>query len=320
MRVTNEQFMAERDKLRKADLAISDLSSGGGYLVTAQAKAWIERMIDESVLLQRVNKKEMYSHTQEYDLFSFPTRIAFPGAEATAATSGQRVKPTTAKVTLSAVLIKAQVNLNDLVLEDNIEKEAFQAKIVRALPGVLGRDVEELLINGDTTLNGTDTYLDLWDGLLKASTSNSVSHGTVAIDKSLFPAMMKALPSRYHRNEKNYEFWTSHTAVIDYADSISNRATGYGDATLQQNGQLMWRGKPIVGVPLFPTNQGAGTNETSMIMTDPMNCILGVYTGVQVKTDEDIETGVVKIVARMRLAFKYLEETSVVKGTAIKVA
>lgn len=317
MRVTNEQFMAERDAIRKADLAISDITTDGGYLVTAQAKQWIERMIDESVLLQRVNKKEMYSHTQEYDLFSFPSRITYPGAEATATT---RSKPTTAKVTLSAVLIKAQVNLNDLVLEDNIEKAAFQQKIVKALPGALSRDVEELLINGDTSLNGADTYLDLWDGLLKAATTNTVSHGTVAIDKSIFPAMMKALPSRYHRNEKSYEFWTSHQAVIDYADSIANRVTGYGDATLQQNGDLMWRGKPIVGVPLFPTAQGAGTNETSMIMTDPMNCILGVYTGVQLKTDEDIETGVVKMVARMRLAFKYLEEDSVVKGTAIKVS
>jgi hypothetical protein len=51
-------------------------------------------------------------------------------------------------------LFKAEVHLSDEVLEDNIEQATLQQTILDMIAEAAGRDMEDIVINGDKNLRG----------------------------------------------------------------------------------------------------------------------------------------------------------------------
>ena len=95
-----------RSLLEKADLALADLTTGGGLLLPAQAQKFMRLLIKQSVLLQMVTVVPMAAPKQELPKIKFGSRILRPGQEATALTQAQRAKPDLSKVELDAQLFK----------------------------------------------------------------------------------------------------------------------------------------------------------------------------------------------------------------------
>jgi HK97 family phage major capsid protein len=307
-----------RSILEKADLALSDLTTSGGLLQPAQAAKFMRILIKQSKLMGMSTVVPMRSPKQLIEKIRFNGRVLRAGTEATALASGDRSKPDLGKVELDAQLFKAEVRLDNEVLEDSIERAELRQTIMQILGEAISRDIEEVAVNGDTA--SADPFLAKFNGILKQATSNIVDAGVTSLNKTIFRDLMRAMPSEFLRNKAAMKLITSVDAEIDYRDSVSDRATGLGDALLSQEAPVTYSGIPLVDCQLFPENLGVGNNCTNVIFTDPKNINFGLWRNIRIETDKLVSEGVLIIVATLRFDVKYAEETAVAKAINVKVA
>lgn len=306
-----------RTLLEKADLALSDLLSGG-ELVAAQAKKFVRLLIKESVILGKASVRPMKSKKQKIEKIRFGSRILRAGSSKIPLPVGDRSKPTTSEVELSAKLFKAEVHLDNEVLEDNIEQGSLRQTVMELMGEAISRDMDEVIVQGDTT--SADAFLAPFDGMLAGATTNVVAGGSVSLASTQLKGAIKAMPQEFIRNKKKLRFLTSVDAETDFRDTLAARATVAGDRFLLEDVPIMYSGIPISDVPMFPENLGIGGNETNVILTDPKNLAVGIWRKITFETDKDISAGILKIVASLRFDFKYVHEPAVVKINAITVS
>lgn len=310
-------YLDNRTILEKADLALADLTTGGGLLKPAQAQKFMRLLIKESVLMKLATVVPMASPKQQVSKIKFGSRILRPGQEATALAPADRTKPDMSMVELDAQLFKAEVRLSDETLEDSIERGELRQTIMEMMAEAIARDMEEVIINGDTT--SLDPFLAVLDGLLKQATSNVVDAAGASISKPMLQDMLKALPSEHLRNKKIMRFLTSVDADLDYRNTLAERATVAGDRLLETDTPVLHGGVPVLPVPLFPENLGASTNQTVALLCDPKNIHVGIWRQVRLESGRDISEGTLKIVATLRFDVKYAEEPGVAKAINVQL-
>jgi len=307
-----------RSIIEKADLAVADLTSGGGLLQPAQAAKFMRLLVKQSTVMNMATVVPMRSPKQLIEKIRFGSRVLRAGTEAVALPVGDRVKPDLTKTELDAKLFKAEARISYEALEDSIERGALKNTIMQLLGEAIARDMDEVIINGDT--GSADPFLAQLDGLLKQTTSNVVDGGTVPLNKGVLRDMLKAMPSEWLRNKKIMRYITSVDALIDYRDTLAGRATGAGDKFLETDAPVLYSGVPLVDAPLFPENLGIGTNETNVLLSDPKNIQVGIWRKIRIETQQDAPAGVLIIVATLRFDVKWAEETAAAKAIKVTVA
>ena len=307
--------LSNKTLLEKADLALADLTTAG-VLQPAQAVKFLRLAIKNAKLLPMTTVVPMKAQKQQVENIRFAGRILRAGQENTELAAGDRVKPTTGKVELDAKLFKGEVNLSDEVLEDNIEREELRNTIMTLMSEAVGRDMEEIVISGDTT--SADPFLAQFDGILKQATSHVVDAGGVALNKSVLRNTVKAMPSEYRRDKSILKFLTSTNAEIGYRDTLAERATNLGDAALAENLPAFYSGMPVTDIPLMPEDIG-GPNLTNVLFCDPKNIQVGVWRQIKVATDKNVKAGTIIIVVTMRFDCKYAVEEAVTKAINVAV-
>ena len=287
-------------------------------LQPAQAQKFLRILIDEAVLLKMATVTGMKSPKQLIEKIKFGSRILRNGNEAQALSSADRAKPDLSNVELDAKLFKAEVRLNNEVLEDSIERGTLRQTIMQLMAERIAVDMDEVLVQGDTT--SSDTFLNQFNGLLASVSSHTVDRADSTATRSLWRDMLKAMPNAFLRNKKTLRFLTSIDAEIDYRDSLADRATpNVGDRFVEEDAPSMYSGVPVVSVPLFPENIGTGSHCTNAVLIDPKNMNVGIWRDIRVETDKLVSEGVLIIVATLRFDFKLAEETASVKATNIRV-
>lgn len=310
--------MDNRTILEKADLALSDLTNGGGILAPAQAQKFIRILINEGTLLKLGTVVPMRSPKQQLETIRFGSRILRSGSEATALPAAQRATPQLGKVELDAQLFKAEVRMSDEVLEDSIERGQLRQTIMQLMAEAIARDMDEVIIQGDKT--SPDPFLAKFDGLLKQANSNLVDAQGQTANKGLFRDLLKTLPHQFIRDKRQYRYLTSINAEIDYKDSLADRASPGSDKYVEDDVAATYGGTPIVPVPMFPENLGAQANTTNILLTDPKNINVGIWRQIRVETDKIITDGVLIVVATMRFDARFAEETAVARAFNCRVA
>jgi HK97 family phage major capsid protein len=310
-------LLDNRTILEKADLALSDLTTGGGLLQPAQAQKFLRILISEAVILKQATVVPMRSPKQLIEKIRFANRILRSGSESVALSAADRAQPNLGKVELDAQLFKAEVRLNNEVLEDSIERGQLRQTIMQLMAEAIARDVDEVVIQGDRT--SADPFLAKLDGILKQATSNIVDAQNQTTNKSVFRDMLKTLPNAFVRNKKQLRFFTSVNSEIDYKDSLSERATVGGDKYVEEDVPATYSGVPVLDVPMFPEDLGPSANTTAVVLTDPKNINVGIWRNIRVEVDRIVTDGVLVIVATLRFDVKYAEETAVVKAVNVKV-
>ncbi len=302
--------------MEKADITIADLIADGGYLEDEQSKKFIRNLIEESMVVRMSTVYGMKSHTRLIDKIGFNGRVLRPASSATALAVADRAKPVTDQVSLGTELFKAEVRLNDEVLEDNIEGGTLKATVMSMFAEQISLDMDEIVVNGDTA--SADPFLAKFDGWLKLATSHVVNAGSVALTKSHLKAAVKAMPSKYNRNKKKQRFAISDDGEVDYRDAVADRATVLGDKMLQDDVPVRYATRPILPIPVFPDNLGVGTDCTNVVLTDPKNSVVGIWRKIKIQTGVDIVTGEWIAVATVRFGFEWQEEDAVVKIENVK--
>ena len=301
-----------RSILEKADLALADLTTGGGILLPAQAQKFLRLLIKQSVLLQYATVTPMAAPKQQINKIKFGSRVLRPGKEATPLPDAQRVAPDLSHVELDAKLYKAEIHLDDEVLEDNIERGDLRQTIMELLAEAISRDMEDVVINGDTS--STDPLLSTMDGLLKQAKSHVVDAAAAPIGKNLLRDMVKTMPSEYLRDKSTLRYLTSVDSDLNYRAALAERPTPGGDKFLETDAAVYYSGVALQPIPLFPDTLGQAGNQTVLLLLNPKNIQVGIWRQIRIETWRDISAGVLKVVATLRCDATYAEEPAVVKA------
>jgi hypothetical protein len=310
-------YLSNRTILEKADLALADLTAGGGILKPAQAQKFMRLLIKESVLMKMATVVPMGSPKQQISKIKFGSRILRPGQEATALGVADRAKPDLSYVELDAKLFKAEVRLSDETLEDSIERGELRQTIMEMIAEAISRDMEEVIVNGDVA--SADPFLAVMDGVLKQATSNVVDAAANPISKDLMSDMLKTLPSEHLRDKKAMRFLSSVDADLDYRNTLAERATAVGDKFLEGDTPVLYSGVPVQPVPLFPENLGVGNDQTNILLCNPKNIHVGIWRQIRIESARDISEGSLKIVATLRFDVQYAEEPGVAKSINVQL-
>lgn len=293
---------------RKADLALSDLASGG-LLNAEQSTTFFRNLIDQPTILQEARTVQMSGPTREINKIGFGSRILKPASQTAgsrALSLSDRSKPDTSKVTLTTKEVIAEIRLPYETLEDNIERGSMEDTIIQLIAERAALDLEELIIQGDT--GSGDSYLALIDGVLEISTSHVVDAANAGVSPSIFNDAIKALPTQYRRNKRQMRFYSSHDVEQDYRLAVSSRQGGnLGDATLVGDTPISVFGVPLRGVAKMP--------DANMILVNPNNIIIGIQRNVRIETDKSIQDREIVIVLTARVAIEVEEENAIVKVT-----
>ena len=306
-----------RTIMEKADIAVSDLTTNGGFN-TQQTNTFIRGLIELPTLLNEIRVVPMPSPQFTINKIGLGTRVLH-GAPAevvgTTLDAAKRVAPTTSKIVLNSKEIMAEVHIPYDVLEDNVEGNNLGATIMSMVMDKVAIDLEELVVNGDTTiLAATDDLLCKCDGVLKRASAHVIDNTAtpVAISNAPFEAMLKSMPNKYLRNVSAMRFYASPHAEIDYASWLGERETALGDNRLLSN----WQGNRPLGIPLKAC---ANMANAKSIFCDPKNIILGIQRNISVETDKDIRSRVLIFVLTLRVDVQVEETDAVVKYLGLNV-
>ena len=302
-----------RTLLRKAEIAVADFTTGG-LLQPAQADKFIRLAIKQPVLLQRCTVTPMKAMKEERDKMRFSARVLKAGNEGTNLPAVAWAKPSMSMFTLDAQLFKAEMRITDEALEDQIERGTFRDTLIEELSKAIGRDMEFVIINGDTA--SADPLLAKLNGILKQTTSHIVDGLSAKLGKSILRDMYRSLPDEW-ADSPTLEYFSNRQARIDYKDALSDRATALGDVMLQTRGPVTWSDYPVNAVSEFPVD---GANNTQVLLGDPKGIYVGFYRNIKIKIAEDISAGVVIIVATVRFDVKLAEQDAFVKAINVKGA
>jgi len=289
-----------RSIVEKADIAVSNLVSSGGYLNSEQSDKFIQMVIDQPTLINQCRVVRMNAPKRKIEKIGFGNRIlrAAP-TSGTALDATKRARPDLGMIELETEEIIAEVWLPYDVLEDNIERGGLESTIMGMIAERAALDLEELMVLGDT--GSADDYLALMDGILNLTPTGHVIDGSAETDitKALFKKAIQRMPTRYLRNRAMMKFFCSHHAEMEYRDSIADRATTLGDEKVSKFTPMFAYGTPVQPAAMMPDDK--------LWLSYPKNIVWGVQRDIMVETDKDIRRRVLIIVLTMRCDIKIEE-------------
>lgn len=304
--------MDNKNIIEKAAMTLSDLSNGG-LLNAAQSNKFLRMVQDAPTIINSARFVPMGHDAMKVEKIGFGERILRPGQEGTALAEDQKSVPKTSTVDLAAKEVIAEVNITYDTLENNIEKGNLYNTIMRMIAERAALDLEELVVNGDTA--STDTYLAVLDGIRKQATEHVVDFANAPVSKEAFKAGIKAMPKKYYRNPRDFRFYTSYNAQVEYMDSIASRQTNLADRALQ-GGMPTAYGTPVQGIAMLqgtPDDTDPSIVKSDVLFTHPKNILFGMSRNIRIEVDRDIRERKFIIVLTAKVDAKFEEPDAVVK-------
>ncbi|MCL7871051.1 phage major capsid protein [Bacillus altitudinis] len=306
--------MRNQEVINKAEVTLGTLKTGG-LMNPTQSSTFIRMVQNAPTLLQDARVIPMDSDAQKIEKIGFGQRILRPGVEGKAVPASDRVAPTTSTVELNAKEVIAEVNITYDTLENNIEGDALQNTIMQMLAERAAVDIEELILNGDTS--SSDTYLAQLDGIRKQATSHIVDVAGVPLTRQVFKQGYKAVPPKYLRVPQEFRFYSSPGQEVEWKDKVADRQTNLGDAAVQ-GGLSSAFGVPVKGIANMQPYDADGTDVSDILLTHPKNIILGFSRNIRIEVDKDIRNRKFIIVLTAKLDSKFEEEDAVAKIIKVK--
>ena len=314
---------------KRAEILLGDLTTDGGMLNPEQSNMFIDYVQDEPTILNQVRVERMNAPQRLIEKMGFKGRMLHAADQTDGTTTDRHLaradyaKVQTGKLMLATKEVIGEVRIPYEVLEDNIERGGFEGHTMRQIASQVARDLEELALNGDTALSGSDAFLGLNDGYLKGMTSNVINNLAAGVSPAMFDQGLLAMPQKYLRRMQEMKHFISVANKIKYRAAVAQRATGYGDSALTGNIDLFAGGVGIESSPMLvaATESAWGANDGASselgFLTFPKNLIMGIQRDISVETDKDISAREIIVVVTARVDFKIEDELACVKYTNI---
>ena len=249
--------MNDNELLEKV-IVTTDIGSkaGSGLLAPEQANQFIDYMWDATVLGDQVRTIRMRSTEQEIDRIGVGKRLIRAAVEAV--DTGENQGVFFSKISMTTKKLRLDWELSVESLEDNLEGEALEDHIARLMATQAGMDLEELAINGDTTL--TDPTLGIFDGWRKRALQGTVDgaahvidHGGEPMNRLAANRALKAMPRAYMQRRNQLKFFLGSNLIQDYLYSIvedqANPAYADTSGRIVPEGRAGFTAGTLFGVP-----------------------------------------------------------------------
>jgi len=280
---------------------VASENGNGGLLNPEQSARFLDYMFDATVIGKVARTVRMKSDTAEIDRMSVGEKLMKLATEAdnTATNSGV----TFSKISLTTKKLRMDWELSTESLEDNIEGADLEDHIARLMATQAGNDIEDVILNGDTSLS-SDALYKSFDGVVKKAKASGrvVDAAGAEVSREVFNKALKAMPRKYKQRRGDLRFLAGSNLIQDflYANSIGTNQTIPQDiaSSVIRGGVAPLGGPagyvapfafgiPIVEVPLLSetqtgTHSGAAGSHGDIHLTFPNNVVIGIKRDVTV--------------------------------------
>lgn len=291
---------------------------GESPLSVQQVEQFIELLSAGQAMLPDVRTVTSSAAKWQESVVDLGGRIAKPGTEATRLIEADRVKAGTGVIEISTDLLRAELPVSDEVMEDNVARDGFADSLERLIADQFGYDVEDLFVNGDTDIGGSDPLLDLSDGWLKIAQTGTGANaydatGDAQDYQEIFKQLLVRLPDRHKRGlETDFRYYVPTRLVEKYRDILAGRGTPLGDLTLTGVGELRYQGILIKGIPSIAVT--SATPDTSKILlANRNNLYAGFHRNITMETFRDPREGATSFIVTARVD----AEVAIIPATSI---
>jgi hypothetical protein len=231
--------------------------TNGGQLNVQQQTRFVTLLRRYATLLPMVRFIRMTRPSMDIDKMHIGEPITVGASEDTPATDS--IAPKFNKITLTATKVRTDWAITTEMLQTNLEQDGFEGTFMRMVGERMAHDLEDLAILGDTTTYASDNtpagklrrVMNGWD--LLTDSAHIIDVGGGNISKAVFAAMLRQMPKEF-KNDPGMRWFMGNDIAIDWIDTLSDRATGVGDAALSGSTVAPF-GKPVVEVPIIPDNK-----------------------------------------------------------------
>jgi hypothetical protein len=280
-----------------ADSGIHVGSEGkGGLLNPEQSARFLDYMFDATVIGKVARTVRMRADTTEIDRIGVGEKLMKLAAEAD--NTGSNAAVTFSKISLTTKKLRLDWELSTESLEDNIEGADLEDHIARLMATQAGNDIEDVVLNGDTSLTG-DALYKAFDGIVKIAKANGhvVDAADAVVSREVFNNALKALPRKYKQRRPDLRFLSGSNLIQDYLYSTSQNIQNVNPQDIASSiirGDQAGLGGPagfvapfafgipIVEVPLLKETQGDNSDQGDIHLTFPNNVVIGIKRDVTV--------------------------------------
>jgi len=277
-------------------------NGNGGLLNPEQSARFLDYMFDATVIGKVARTVRMKSDTTEIDRMGVGEKLMKLATEGDSANSGNAAV-TFSKISLTTKKLRLDWELSTESLEDNIEGADLEDHIARLMATQAGNDIEDLVLNGNTSLTGDQLY-KAFDGTVKIAKADGhvVDAGGAAITRAVFNSALKALPRKYKQRRTDLRFLSGSNLIQDYLYATSQNIQNVNPQDIASGiirGEVApvsgpagyvapyAFGIPIVEVPLLSETQtgsysGATGSHGDVHLTFPNNVVIGIKRDVTV--------------------------------------
>jgi hypothetical protein len=276
-------------------------NGNGGLLNPEQSARFLDYMFDATVIGKVARTVRMKADTAEIDRMSVGEKLMKLASEGE--NTGVNSAVTFSKISITTKKLRMDWELSTESLEDNIEGADLEDHIARLMATQAGNDIEDVILNGNTSLTGDALYKS-FDGVVKKAKAEGhvVDANGAAVSREVFNKALKAMPRKYKQRRGDLRFLAGSNLIQDflYANSIGTNQTIPQDiaSSVIRGGVAPLGGPagyvapfafgiPIVEVPLLPETQaGDYTGQTGshgdIHLTFPNNVVIGIKRDVTV--------------------------------------
>ena len=284
-----------------AGVHVASEAGNGGLLNAEQSARFLDYIFDATVIGKVARTVRMRADTTEIDRMSVGEKLMKLATEADDTATNGAV--TFSKISLTTKKLRMDWELSTESLEDNIEGADLEDHIARMMATQAGNDIEDVVLNGDTSLSSDNLYKSFNGVVKKAKTSGRVVDAAgAAVSRAVFNSALKAMPRKYKQRRGDLRFLAGSNLIQDflYANSIGTNNTIPQDiassvirgAVAPLGGPAGYVapfafGIPIIEVPLLNETQtgdySAATGSHGDIhLSFPNNVVIGIKRDVTV--------------------------------------
>ena len=305
--------------LAKADTYMADIVLAGGEMKQAPQQKFLAKIMEASKIAKAINVIPLSAPNEVVPIAGFGDFVSRADVEYQESTPATRNALALGKIAFSTHDFKATVYMSYKILRENIEKGQFTNTVIELLRKALAKDIDNVVLNGDTAIAPAHPLfplLSVMDGMRKKITSNILT--TNPFGRAEHITALKMLESKFIDDLTKMRWIQATRTTLSNMDEMQQRATALGDKMIEQGFKnFNFDGIPVLSTGLMPTDLGAGLNETEALLVNTQNAFLGFLQNINIKTQEDIDMGALKIVARYSMDFQFNEEPGNVKAVTV---